>query len=122
METQLISKDGKSYIECIPSGWRLESEREALDLVAVCVENGSDRLMLHAENLTENFYRLRTGLAGDILQKFVNYRIRVAAILPLELINQGHFWEMVLETNRGNQFRVFQSHGQAEQWLIGEGE
>ncbi len=122
METQQITTGGTCYIECIPSEWRLAGEREALDLVAACVEKGSNRLMLHAESLTEDFYRLRTRLAGDILQKFINYHIRVAAILPLDLVNQGRFREMVLEANRGNQFRVFQNREQAEQWLIGEGE
>ena len=118
MNTRLIKKDGQTYIECLPSAWRLESACEALDLVAVCGENGADRLLLHAESLTEKFYRLRTGLAGEILQKFVNYHIRVAAMIPLNLVNQGRFHEMVLEVNRGSQFRVFQSREKAEQWLI----
>jgi hypothetical protein len=96
--------------------WRLESELEALDLAAVCVENETDRLLLYAESLTEDFYRLRTGLAGEILQKFVNYNIQVAAVIPLEQVNQGRFQEMVLEANRGCQFHVFQTREKAEQW------
>ena len=118
MNTRLIMEDGQTYIECLPSAWRLVSTCEALDLVAVCEENGADRLLLHSESLTENFFRLSTGLAGEILQKFVNYHIRVAAVIPLNLVNQGRFQEMVLEANRGNQFRVFQSREKAEQWLL----
>jgi PadR family transcriptional regulator, regulatory protein AphA len=120
MNTKLIVKDEQSYLECIPGECRMESERDALDLVAICGENLTTRLMLHAENLSDDFYQLHTGLAGAILLKFVNYRIRVAAIIPLELINQGRFKDMVLETNRGNAFRVFQTREKAEQWLIGE--
>lgn len=118
MKTRLITKYPNTYLECLP-GEVLASEREALELVAACGENGTDRLMLHAGNLTEDFYRLRTGLAGEILQKFGNYRIRVAAVLTPELVNQGRFREMVLEANRGNEFRVFYNREAAERWLTG---
>ena len=74
--------------------------------------------MLHAANLTDDFYRLKTGLAGDILQKFSTYRIRVAAVLTPELVSQSRFREMVLEANRGSQFHVFYKLEEAEKWLI----
>jgi hypothetical protein len=120
MDYRLITEHPQAYLECLPSEERLAGEREALELVAACGEYGTDRLMLHAENLTEDFYQLRTGIAGEILLKFSNYRIRVAAVLTPELVNQGRFREMVLESNRGNQFRVFYNREAAEQWLIGQ--
>jgi hypothetical protein len=118
MDTRLVHQAGKTYLEVIPSEWRVASERHALDLVAACGENGTNRLLLHAASLSEDFYQLKTGLAGDVLQKFANYRIRSAAIIPLELASQGRFGEMVWEANRGNQFRVFQDLRLAEQWLV----
>ena len=118
MNYRLITEHRQTYLECLPGEGQLASESEALDLVAACGENGTDRLMLHAWNLTEDFYSLRTGLAGAILLKFSNYHIRVAAVLTPELVNQGRFREMVLETNRGNQFRVFYDQEAAEHWLI----
>jgi PadR family transcriptional regulator, regulatory protein AphA len=116
MNYQLITKGDIAYLECLP-GYVLESEREALDLVAACGENGTERLLLYAANLPDGFYRLHSGLAGCILQKFSTYRMRVAAVLTPELVNQGRFREMVLEANRGNQFRVFYSREAAEAWL-----
>jgi PadR family transcriptional regulator AphA len=120
MKTQLVTKDQLAYIECLPGEERLKSEREALDLVAACGENNTDRLMLHAENLTEDFSNLHSGLAGAVLLKFSNYRIRCATVLTPELANQGRFGEMVLETNRGNQFRVFYDREAAERWLLSD--
>jgi hypothetical protein len=119
METRLISKDGQSYLACIPGEICLQSERDALDLTAACGENDTDRLMLHASNLSDDFFDLKTRLAGDILLKFTNYRIRVAAVIPKERIGTGHFAEFVWETNRGNQFRVFETRELAERWLVG---
>jgi len=106
------------YLECEPQGGVIQTESDALDLVAACGENGTYNLLIHADNLPEAFYDLRTGLAGAILLKFSNYRLRVAVILDPVKSSQGRFGEMVLETNRGDQFRVFSSPESAEAWLL----
>jgi len=118
VEYQVVEKDGKKYVECLPDNQRMESERDALDLVAMCGENGTDKVIIHAECLNDDFYDLKTGLAGAILLKFVNYYIKVAAILPVEKVNQGKFREFALETNRGRDFRIFNEKESAEDWLL----
>ena len=120
MEYQLVNVKSQSYLECLPSEEQLSSEADSLDLVAACGEYGTSRLMLHAENLPEDFYQLKSGLAGNVLLKFSNYRLRVAAVLTPELVGQGRFREMALETNRGNQFRIFYDRQSAEDWLLSE--
>jgi PadR family transcriptional regulator, regulatory protein AphA len=117
MDVTLIPHLTNPYIETLPGGALLDSEQAALDLIVSCGEANTFLLLLHAENLPEDFYNLRTGLAGNVLQKFVNYHIRVAAVLTPELANQGRFGEMVQEANRGNQFHVFYEHASAEHWL-----
>jgi PadR family transcriptional regulator, regulatory protein AphA len=121
MKTKLIGQFNQRYIECLMDGEFLDHENKALDLVAACGEGGTQTLMIHAGSLTEDFFQLRTGLAGSILQKFSNYHIRVAIILKPEQVNQGRFREMVLEANRGNQFRFFYEREPAEMWLLGVG-
>ena len=118
MKYQILKKQGIAYLDCFPFEGLLSSENDALDLVAACAENETERLMLHAGNLPDDFYNLRTGLAGAVLLKFTNYHIRVAAVIAPELSSQGRFGEMVLETNRGDQFRVFPDRESAERWLV----
>jgi PadR family transcriptional regulator, regulatory protein AphA len=118
METILVEKDGKSYLECRPTESILASERDALDLVAACAENSTNRILIQNDCLSGEFFDLKTGLAGTVLLKFVIYSIRVAAVITPERIGQGRFSEMVHETNRGSQFRVFESREAAEHWLI----
>jgi PadR family transcriptional regulator, regulatory protein AphA len=118
METILFEKDGVSYLECQPVGSLLASERDVLDLLAACMENGTNRILIPIDCLPDEFFDLKTGLAGVVLQKFVNYSVRAAAVIPAERVGQGRFAEMVLETNRGSQFRVFESRESAEHWLI----
>jgi PadR family transcriptional regulator, regulatory protein AphA len=118
MTYQLHTAGDKTYLEALPEAPPIASEREALDWVASCGESGTHRLLLHASNLSPDFYNLKTGLAGAVLLKFVIYSLRVAAVLAPELVQQGKFHDFVIETNRGRDFRVFYDTESAAAWLV----
>ena len=112
-----VLKMGNIYCVEAAKGFLISGEQEALDLAAFCWENGTAYLLIHHTNLTEDFFNLRTGLAGAILQKFSTYRIRTAAVIePLKIT--GKFAELVTELNRGNGFRIFEKRDEAERWLL----
>ena len=53
--------------------------QSALDvLMRAFYEAGTKNLILDKRLLTEDLFRLSTGLAGEILQKYVNYGGRIA--------------------------------------------
>lgn len=120
MEFELKHYKDVAYAACLPEGGPMLAEADSLDAVAFCGENDAPRLLLRADDLPDAFYQLRTGLAGALMLKFTNYRVRVALLLPAEQANQGRFGEMVSEINRGNQFRVFQAEQEALVWLTRE--
>lgn len=117
MNYRLVEDRAHPYVEVLPGDGLLESEREALDLVAACGEYDTCRLLLPDEILTDDFFNLRTGVAGEILLKFVNYGVRAAAVVPRERVGEGRFAEFVLETNRGKDFRVYNDRENAVSWL-----
>ncbi len=80
--------------------------RQYLILLALCGEE-IDIVILYASNLPEEFFDLKSGLAGKILLKLSNYSVRVVVIVPPERIGNGRFYELVLETNRGKEFGVY---------------
>lgn len=107
-----------NFVECLTGSGIIASERDALDLVAACGENHVQRLLLHAENLSPDFFNLKTGLAGAVLLKFTIYSIKLAAVLTPEQVNQGRFKEMAMEVNRSNQeFHIFLERDKAIDWL-----
>ena len=57
-----------------------------------------------AERLDDRFYQLSTGVAGEIMQKFVNYRIRLAVVgdISTHVAGSGALRDLVRETNKGN--------------------
>lgn len=105
---------GRSLVECQS---RVGTIEDALELVSLCIENGADRLLCEARQLPEAFFDLRSGFAGEFLQKLQNYGIRFAAILPDSERQGPRFQELLLEANRGNDFRTFERREDAEDWL-----
>ncbi|MBH5316321.1 DUF4180 domain-containing protein [Paenibacillus sp. GSMTC-2017] len=118
MNYQIRELESTKYIELISTTDPLSTENDALDLVALCWEHETNALMIHYVALSEDFFKLRTKLAGNMIQKFINYGIKVAAIIPQETIQKGRFKEMAMEMNKGNHFRMYESNEEAEKWLL----
>ncbi|MBE9915201.1 DUF4180 domain-containing protein [Paenibacillus donghaensis] len=118
MNYTVTENGNKKYIEVLSAQSPLSTEQDAVDLVSLCKENDTDLLMLHSQALSEDFFKLRTGVAGQMIQKWINYHVKTAAVIPGDLAKQGRFKEMALESNRSNQFRVFETKDDAENWLL----
>ena len=89
-------------------------------LIAFCFTYTIDRLLLYPENLTDAFFDLSSGEAGDVLQTLRNYRIRLAVVRTPALQMSSRFGEMLDDERRGPYFRVFDTRSSAEQWLCAE--
>lgn len=113
----LIHKDTGSYLSLPPSGKLILTEHDGLDLISLCAERGTRSLMIHGERLPDDFFVLKTGLAGAILQKLTIYGIKTAVILTEERLNE-RFSEFAHESNQGRVFGVFDNPEDAEAWLL----
>lgn len=118
MSYKVIEANDSKYILCDSAETPLCSEQEALDLIGACFEHNIRLIMIDSDALTDDFYKLRTGLAGQVLQKFINYQIKVAVVLTNEKKIKGKFKDFIDESNKGNTFRVFDNSETAANWLI----
>jgi PadR family transcriptional regulator AphA len=118
MQFKVIKKPDGKYVECISAETPLGTEQDALNLIALCGENDTNNLIIHTEALADDFFKLRTGIAGQMLQKFINYHVKIAVIIGNEQIIKGKFKEVLAESNKGNDFRAFNSINDAENWLL----
>lgn len=118
MNYQIVEVVNSKYIELISAITPLSTEKDALDLVSLSMEHGTNLLMVHYPVLSQDFFKLKTGVAGAIIQKLINYNIKAAAVIPQEFIQKGRFKEMALEANKGNHFRMYGSKEEAEEWLL----
>lgn len=78
------------------------SEQDALDLIGEAMGAGADLVALPVGQLAPEFFTLRSGLAGAVAQKFVNYRIRLAVLGDL-VSGSDALADFVRESNRGDQ-------------------
>lgn len=118
MNYKVVESGDAKYIELFSCASPISTEQDALDMVSLCGENETNLLMLHSEAISDDFFRLKTGVAGKILQKLINYYVKVVAVIPNERSNNGKFRDMIIEANRGNHFRVFEEKKEAEKWLL----
>lgn len=71
---------GVPVLVCAPGGARLSGERDALDLIGDAGYRGAAWVVVPVARLDERFFRLRSGLAGEIAQKFANYGMGLAIL------------------------------------------
>jgi hypothetical protein len=71
---------GLRVLEYSAEGPILDSDRSVMDLIGDAMANSAVLVVVPAARFSADFYQLRTGLAGDLLQKFVNYRLRLAIV------------------------------------------
>ncbi|WP_027086884.1 DUF4180 domain-containing protein [Cohnella panacarvi] len=115
MKYNKVRHNERDYIVVV-SG-EIRQEQDGLNLVAACAENGTNKVMLPAACLSEEFLQLSTRVAGLVLQKLTNYNIKAAAVLDADKA-RGKFKDFLAEANRGKLFRAFENREQAESWLL----
>jgi len=109
-------------IEKQPGEPWIKSARNISDAIETCVNARARALLLYPENLPEKFFDLSSGEAGEILQKLRQYRIRFAIVCPKAMPLTDRFRELMIEENRANHFRLFESADAAREWLLLEQE
>lgn len=81
----------------------LTDEQSALDIImTISSKTGSSRIALNKEAISEDFFKLSTKLAGDILQKFANYHIKFAIIGDFSSYTSKPLKDFIYECNKGN--------------------
>ena len=78
---------------------------------------GSAGLVLTENDLAREFFDLRSGLAGELFQKFINYKVRVAIVLTDPQAYGERFSELAYEHSSHNLIRFVRSEDEAKAWL-----
>ncbi len=93
----------------------IQNAQDALDLIAT-LGFGSG-IILHKENIAPSFFDLRSGLAGEVLQKFVNYNTRLAIVGDFSNVASASLRALILESNQGSQVGFVESLELAKEFL-----
>ncbi|MFA2809444.1 Uncharacterized protein BWINRA5_03038 [Bacillus mycoides] len=88
--------------------------QSALDLMAtVQYEADSKRIAINKSLISESFFDLKTRLAGDILQKFINYSVKIAIIGDFSMYTSKSLKDFIYECNKGKDIFFLATEEQA---------
>ena len=99
-------KDNGTEIAVISSDEKLIVDTQsALDLaMTVKYETGSTNIVISKSAVCEEFFILSSGMAGEILQKFVNYQVRIAIYGDYSHYTSKPLKDFIYESNHGKDF------------------
>ncbi|HVI32742.1 DUF4180 domain-containing protein [Phenylobacterium sp.] len=103
MTDRIVEIDGATVLVCAADGPLLAGDREASDLLGEVLGARAEILAIPVERLPSAFFDLKTRLAGEVLQKFVNYGVRVAIVgdVSAAVARSDALRDFVRESNRG---------------------
>lgn len=84
---------------------RITDAQSALDMaMAAKYETGATSFVLDKNDIAEDFFILSTGIAGEILQKFINYNIKAAIYGDFSKYTSKPLKDFIYEANCGKDF------------------
>lgn len=76
----LVTVYGTAVMVCRPDGIPIDTEGAAVELLGEAIGLRAEVVVVPTERLTDDFFDLPTGVAGDIAQRFATYDVRLAII------------------------------------------
>jgi hypothetical protein len=74
--------------------------QDAIDLINMPETQDCHIFIVYEKNLSGDFFNLGSGVAGDILQKFSNYRLRLAVIGDFSKFKSKNLNDFFRESNK----------------------
>lgn len=79
----------------------LTSVQSSLDLIGELSQfSGSKGLIINKEQISEEFFDLSNGLAGEILQKFIMYNVQLVIVGNFDQYQKKSFKDFMYECNQ----------------------
>ena len=105
LSTKFYELNGVRVLECVADGTKLRTYNDAVELVGKSFEDRATLIVIPVECLDDEFFQLKTRIAGEIVQKFVQYRRRVAIVgdISRHQAESSALRAFVTESNRGKE-------------------
>ncbi|GAB1474466.1 DUF4180 domain-containing protein [Bacteroidota bacterium] len=91
--------NGSTVAELQSDELLITCSQDGLDIMGELYYEGFDKIIIHSYNITEEFFDLKNGMAGEILQKFSNYRIKLAIVGDFSGYTKKSIRDFIRESN-----------------------
>jgi hypothetical protein len=115
MKIQTHQSPDTKIAEVLSESIIISTVEDALNLMADLYYQNYDTIILHEATIAPTFFDLKTGIAGEILQKFSNYRMRLAIVGNFATYNSKSLNDFIFESNKNKQINFVGSIEEALQ-------
>ncbi len=110
----LGSKDKTKVVRIEDKSIVISDEQSFLDLfMTIAYETGENKFIISKDNLTEDFFHLSNKIAGNILQKLINYKMKLAIIGDFSNHESNALNAFIYECNQWNDIFFVESEVEA---------
>lgn len=105
MKTEHLKKNGIDIAVISSDEKIIVDAQSALDLVmTIQYETGETKIVIDKRAICNDLFILSTGIAGEILQKLINYQIKVAIYGDYSHYSSKPLHDFIYESNYGKDF------------------
>ncbi|MDR3122535.1 MAG: DUF4180 domain-containing protein [Treponema sp.] len=90
-------------VEITDSDFLIKDAGDLDDIFGIFFANNCSTIIIKKENISNDFFELSSGFAGEMLQKFSNYRKRMAIIGNYSAIKSKALKDFIFESNKTKQ-------------------
>lgn len=79
----------------------IKNIEDGTDLLGNVFYQGIDKVIINKQCIAPAFFDLKTGIAGEVLQKFATYRVRLVIFGDWHAYNSNSLRDFIYESNKG---------------------
>lgn len=100
MKIELHNRDRAVIAEIKSEDIIINELQDAIDLMGDCYYDGATSMILNRKNISPDFFDLKTRFAGEVLEKFSTYDMKLAIIGDYSDITSISLKDFIWESNR----------------------
>ena len=113
MEIDIIEVSRNNIAVLKSPGVVILKTQDALDLMAEADYLNSHKIIIKEDQVTPEFFDLKTGIAGEILQKFSTYNVQLAIIGDFPKYHSKSLRDFIFESNKYGRINFAGSYEEA---------
>lgn len=121
MKINILKINEENIAELISDNIEINKTQDVLDLMANCFVLKTKKLIINEKNIIPTFFDLKTGVAGEILQKFVNYNFKIAIVGDYSKYQSNVLKDFIYESNKQGEINFVKSIEEAKEKLAIKG-
>ncbi len=113
MDYTIHNPNDQPILEVESDDFRISTLQDALDLLGSAMFKQIFKIIISSHHLSPDFFELKTGLAGEILQKFSTYDMQLAIVGDFSHSESRSLSDFIKESNKTGRILFVPTVGEA---------